>query len=253
MVNHEQRAFAAWTVLTETALRNAKITYKQIAAAIGIHHRPVKYVLALIQEYCITEGLPPLTILVVNQNSGVPGAGFIGWGHDDLERGFRRVHSYPWQDELNPFAFAQDGTTSDGIAQWVYDSPQHAADAYALVRVRGMAQRVFRSALLKAYQSRCAICGLTNEQLLEAAHLVPWSECDAAMRMNPANGILLCSNHHKLFDKGEIRINSDYTVTVSHKLKIRSACDREFIASFQGKTISVPDNPAYHPNLPAIE
>ena len=79
MANHEQRAFLTWDVLAGRATARGKCTYGETADLIGLHHRPLRYVLELIQEYCLAEKLPPLTIIVVNQQTGEPGAGFIGW------------------------------------------------------------------------------------------------------------------------------------------------------------------------------
>ncbi len=67
MVNQYQRAAIVWQVLTETAARRSKITYVQLAHYFGIHPRPIRYVLGVIQDHCMDEKLPPLTILVVNQ------------------------------------------------------------------------------------------------------------------------------------------------------------------------------------------
>ena len=59
---------------------------------------------------------PLLTILVVNQR-GRPGEGFIAWDVDDLQEGYRRVWAYPWHQLPNPFAFALDGETPDELAK----------------------------------------------------------------------------------------------------------------------------------------
>jgi hypothetical protein len=49
MANQYQRAFLAWPVLTDTAAKHAKITYVQMGDRLGIHHRPVRYVLSVIR------------------------------------------------------------------------------------------------------------------------------------------------------------------------------------------------------------
>lgn len=95
MVNQYQRAAIAWPVLAETAAKRSKITYVQLAQHLGIHPRPIRYVLAVIQDHCLKEKLPPLTILVVNQR-GRPGEGFIAWDVDRLDDGYPFVYAYPW-------------------------------------------------------------------------------------------------------------------------------------------------------------
>ena len=47
--------------------------------------------LGLIQNYCIEEKLPPLTILVVDK-SGKPGTGFIAYDVDKLAEGMALVY-----------------------------------------------------------------------------------------------------------------------------------------------------------------
>lgn len=72
-----QRAALAWPVLTATAANESKITYLELPQRLGIHPRPIRFVLAVIQDHCLREKLPPLTILVVNQGHHQPGQGFI--------------------------------------------------------------------------------------------------------------------------------------------------------------------------------
>ena len=68
--------------------------------------------------------------------------------------------------------------------------------------------------------------------------------------MNLTNGILLCSNHHKLFDKSLITITTDYRMTVKSDAHIRSEADEAMIRLVEGKQILLPDNAAHHPKFP---
>jgi hypothetical protein len=97
-------AALAWPVLTAIAAKRpgSVITYGQLAPLIGLpHHRLVKHVLSEIQSHCLKAGLPPLSILVVNNNSGRPGAGFVA--AQDHPAGFDSVYSYDWRRQANPF------------------------------------------------------------------------------------------------------------------------------------------------------
>jgi hypothetical protein len=49
MVNHVERAFLAWPSLVERAIAKMTISYGELAAVIGIHVRPIRYVLSVIQ------------------------------------------------------------------------------------------------------------------------------------------------------------------------------------------------------------
>lgn len=98
-VNHEQRAFKAWPILTALAAHRGTITYGHLAEQIGIHHRPLHYALAHIQDYCEREKLPPLTILVRNADTGEPGGGF----HDSNRGREEAVWAFGWASIDNPF------------------------------------------------------------------------------------------------------------------------------------------------------
>lgn len=111
LANQYERAYRAWPILARVAQKKEKITYGDLANDLGIHHRPVRFLLEEIQSYCRREQLPPLTILVVNQ-SGIIGKGFTAWNIDDLDAGLQKVYAFDWSGIQNPFAFASDGTNS---------------------------------------------------------------------------------------------------------------------------------------------
>lgn len=210
-VNQAQRAFFAWSVLVQQAKNGKEITYKQLGDAIGIHHRAVRFVLGLIQDYCMEEKLPPLTILVINQ-TGMPGGGFIAWDIDNYDEGFRRVVSFNWNDIENPFSFASDGAMYDRLITELVEHPAESGDVYARVKTRGIAQSMFRDALLKAYGWKCGFTELSFTSGLQAAHIVPWAKASHTERLDVRNGILLNSFHHSLFDQGLITITDDHKI-----------------------------------------
>ena len=110
-VNQYERAFRAWPVLMAAAASRSRISYVELADHLGIHPRPIRYVLEPIQDWCQRERKPPLTVLVVNQR-GRPGIGFIAWDPDNLDEGYEEVYSFPWEQVGNPFEFAADGTVA---------------------------------------------------------------------------------------------------------------------------------------------
>jgi len=63
-INQHQRAAKAWEILIEVAKKRDFIRYKGLGDEIGIHYRAIRFVLGVIQEYCIINKLPPLTILM---------------------------------------------------------------------------------------------------------------------------------------------------------------------------------------------
>ena len=71
-VNQVERAYRAWPILIKRAESRSTSTYGELGQALGVHHRAIRYVLGVIKDYCLEEGLPPLTILIINA-SGRPG------------------------------------------------------------------------------------------------------------------------------------------------------------------------------------
>ena len=106
-INQAERAYRAWPILTRGRQKEEPSPMGNWGALLGVHHRAIRYVLGLIEDYCLDEKLPPLTILIVNQ-SGKPGTGFIAYDVDKLEEGETLVRSYNWNATPNPFAFASD-------------------------------------------------------------------------------------------------------------------------------------------------
>lgn len=72
-------------------------------------------------------------------------------------------------------------------------------------------QPLFRSAVLVAYERRCAVCRLPFAELLDAAHIKGDAEGGAA---RVSNGLALCKLHHGAFDTNLIGISPDYVVHV---------------------------------------
>ena len=78
----------------------------------------------------------------------------------------------------------------------------------------------FRYAVTRAYDYRCAICGVRifdemGRSVVEAAHIIPWSKTHDD---NPQNGLCLCRLCHWTFDAGMLGVSDDYTVTASSRL-----------------------------------
>jgi putative restriction endonuclease len=78
-------------------------------------------------------------------------------------------------------------------------------------------QASFRDAVIAAYRGRCALSGLPEPMLLDAAHIV----ADADLHMGQpvvSNGIPLSKIHHAAFDAHLIGIDPDFKVHVAQRL-----------------------------------
>lgn len=245
-VNQHQRAAKAWEILIKVAKKSDFIRYKGLGDKIGIHHRAIRFVLGVIQEYCIINKLPPLTILIGDEN-GMPGKGFTAWNRENIDEGKKEVYDYKWSLIENPFKYALQGESETDIVNILLEKPEESDEVYRKVKVRGTAQIIFRKALLKAYNSKCAICGLSYQFVLQAAHIIPWSKSNSKQKMDVCNGVLLCANHHSLFDKGHINISDDYKLIINPKLKQSSISDRNLTSLFDNKKLRLPNNQKWWP------
>ncbi len=111
-------------------------------------------------------------------------------------------------------------------------------------------QNMFRDAVLSSYGWQCAVTGLSEPQLIEAAHIREWSQCEgAATRLSPANGIALASSIHRAYDCNLVGITPDLICIVSPALLKRTpegTPSRSFFQSINGRALRLPDR--FQPN-----
>lgn len=89
---------------------------------------------------------------------------------------------------------------------------------YALRSVKHrLHQTSFREAIISAYNGRCALSGIPEPRLLDAAHIISDKDKQLGQPVIP-NGIPLSKTHHAAFDKHLIGIDPDYRVHVSEQL-----------------------------------
>jgi putative restriction endonuclease len=78
-----------------------------------------------------------------------------------------------------------------------------------------LGQGGFRLKITSLY-GKCAVSGEHSTPVLEAAHIRPYSQQGSH---SVSNGILLRSDIHKLYDRGYVTVDPDYTFRVSSRLK----------------------------------
>ena len=79
-----------------------------------------------------------------------------------------------------------------------------------------LGQGAFRLAVTDAYERSCAVSGERTLPILDAAHIRGYGEGGAH---DPANGLLLRTDIHRLFDLGYVTVSDDRRFEVSHRLK----------------------------------
>lgn len=109
-------------------------------------------------------------------------------------------------------AFGAPVSTSIGAA------PSTPERRYALRLVRQrLHQTTFREAVLAAYGSRCAITGLPEPRLLDAAHIIGDADVTLGQPL-VTNGLPLSKLHHAAFDANLIGIDPDFRIHISEAL-----------------------------------
>ena len=89
---------------------------------------------------------------------------------------------------------------------------------YALQTVKQrLHQASFREAVITAYNGRCALSGLPEQRLLDAAHIISDKDERLGQPVVP-NGLPLSKIHHAAFDAHLIGIDPDYRLHVSESL-----------------------------------
>jgi len=78
-------------------------------------------------------------------------------------------------------------------------------------------QASFREAVMTAYQGRCALSGLPEPLLLDAAHIIADKHEQLGQPVVP-NGLPLSKIHHAAFDAHLIGVDSDFRIHVSERL-----------------------------------
>ncbi len=112
---------------------------------------------------------------------------------------------------------------------------------------------IFKREIPKIYNYTCAISKMriatsSNAQLVDACHIVPFS---VSKNDTITNGISLCPNLHRAFDRGLITIDSNYRVKVSPKL---TEDDSPYsIKQFEGQEIVLPSKTSQYPLLENLD
>lgn len=99
-----------------------------------------------------------------------------------------------------------------------------------LVSVQRLARdSKFGRTVKAAYEFRCAMCGL-GLGLLAAAHILPVAAPGSTDQVQ--NGIALCDNHHRAFDRHLIRVDPEsFAIVMRPELITGHAADDAFVAT----------------------
>lgn len=101
----------------------------------------------------------------------------------------------------------------------------------AIVRNSSL-QAKFKHNLAVEQGGRCVLCGMDNKSLLIGSHIKASATCSVEDKINHNNGLLLCCNHDKIFDRhlitfdcetGAIRISKSISADDIKRLSLDSS------------------------------
>lgn len=120
------------------------------------------------------------------------------------------------------------------------DARQHVIAS--IVQRRG--QSTFRQSLLRHHGGRCMVSGCDVEDVLDAAHVVPYK---GPKTNHSTNGLLLRTDLHSLFDLGLLAVDADSMTILLHETLLKSDYGK-----LAGKRLRLPEQEKYWPNLNAL-
>lgn len=114
---------------------------------------------------------------------------------------------------------------------------------YVQITRRRKRDPAFRDTILRIYEHRCAVCGYdallgSTDLGIEAAH-IHWHSHGGTDTED--NGLALCANHHKAFDRGAISLDDDHRFLVSQHLRDTQGA-RDWIIRFSGRPLRGPQS-----------
>ncbi len=188
---------------------------------------------------------------------------FEAWA--ELRRDVYKRWQYPEHraaDRLTLMAYYFNGQTMpDELPDQIGDIAEHIAHDSPAAYVARQLQRLqdeeeeeqvlrgaaFKRKIPELYEHRCAITGLRVQNrrsinLIDACHIVPWAD---SFDDTISNGIALCPNMHRAFDRGLISITDDHTVLVTPDLSESNSTHA--ITPFAGKRLLLPSEKRYWP------
>ena len=156
------------------------------------------------------------------------------WTSNDYNGGYSNKHSTARQ--LCELGFEIKGEQDESEANQSDTSGRLKAIREINIR-RG--QSKFREVLLDAYENKCAVSNCADTDVLEAAHIEPYSETQTN---SIENGILLRADLHTLFDLGLLTIRETNEVEIAEKIQ-----STEY-RSFHRQKIRLPKKPSDQPS-----
>lgn len=131
-----------------------------------------------------------------------------------------------------------------------WDAP--ARRHYLATVKRRTEQGAFRASVMNAYRSRCSICRLGHEELLDAAHIKPDSQGGPSI---VTNGLSLCKIHHAAYDHHILGVRPDHVAEIRTDVlaEVDGPMLRYGLQAVHGQKLHLPRSQFKRPNPEWVE
>jgi putative restriction endonuclease len=113
---------------------------------------------------------------------------------------------------------------------------------------------LFKRLVPKLYQQQCSFTGMNlssmyKHSFVDACHIIPFSR---TQNDSVSNGIALCPNMHRAFDRGLLSIDENYRILVSQHLT-EDKNHPYALSGLEGRKIILPQQQNHYPAQQALE
>lgn len=184
----------------------------------------------------------------VQQARGIKGLANVGKKDREIWEEFHRDWEGLAHESQQALESLRPGAKGDEVSPDALRLPSGETDRIAEVRIRTV-QSFFRTVVLSAYNSTCAVCSVDIECLLIASHIIPWS-VDVTRRADPTNGLSLCALHDRAFDSGLFTVDDSLVIHIAKRLLKRTSSRVQQVAlqEINGDRLRCPDRFRPDPN-----
>ncbi|WP_425606600.1 HNH endonuclease [Microbulbifer litoralis] len=158
-------------------------------------------------------GAPLLSVLVTREDSHMPGPGFfrLAVNVGRLARGTSEEGQLEFFSQELRSVYAHWSSEPQGPGSLGQHRPGGDVKATGSRRV---GHYRFKRAVERHWEGRCAITGGT--QLLRAAHIRPWAQCEPDQKTDPDNGLLLSPTLDAAFDAFLLSFEEDGSIVFAN-------------------------------------
>jgi putative restriction endonuclease len=175
----------------------------------------------------------------------------LGWTRGEADMAKQRTN---WLRSMGlvekrgtKFALTEDGRefVETAVEEWAdtaadtEERDEFEAGTYQTVTYARSVDPEFRATVLSRYGEACPVSGVDHADLLDVAHILPWSEYPNA-RADLSNVLTLSKTHHAAFDRELFTIDPEYHIRVNPTFETESELLERTILNRAGEKLSLP-------------